>query len=58
MDIDLSVLRLIEREKEIPFSELVSIIEAAILAAYFKSVHADPKNLPACLLYTSDAADD
>ena len=47
MDIDLSVLRLIEREKEIPFSELVSIIEAAILAAYFKSVHADPKNLPA-----------
>ncbi|MEN9713919.1 MAG: hypothetical protein RLZZ164_583 [Actinomycetota bacterium] len=47
MDIDLSVLRLIEREKEIPFSELVSIIEAAILAAYFKNVHADPKNLPA-----------
>ena len=43
MDIDLGVLRLIEREKEIPFAELVSIIEAAILAAYYKHVHEDPK---------------
>jgi len=38
MDIDLSVLRLLEREKEIPFDELVEIIEAAILAAYYKHV--------------------
>lgn len=38
MDIDLSVLRLLEREKEIPFDELVEIIEAAILAAYFKHI--------------------
>jgi transcription termination/antitermination protein NusA len=38
MDIDLSVLRLLEREKEIPFDELVQIIEAAILAAYYKHV--------------------
>lgn len=38
MDIDLQVLRLLEREKEIPFDELVLIIEAAILAAYFKHV--------------------
>ena len=38
MDIDLSVLKFIEREKEIPFNELVSIIEAAILAAYQKHV--------------------
>ena len=38
MDIDLSVLRLLEREKEIPFGELVEIIEAAILAAYFRHV--------------------
>jgi transcription termination/antitermination protein NusA len=38
MDIDLSVLKFIEREKEIPFAELVSIIEAAILAAYQKHV--------------------
>ena len=43
MDIDLGVLRLLEREKEIPFTELVSIIEEAILAAYFKHVHLDPK---------------
>jgi transcription termination/antitermination protein NusA len=38
MDIDLSVLRLLEREKEIPFEELVQIIEAAILAAYYKHI--------------------
>jgi N utilization substance protein A len=43
MDIDLSVLKFIEREKEIPFVELVSIIEAAILAAYQKHVgNSDP----------------
>ncbi|MCU1425220.1 MAG: nusA [Microbacteriaceae bacterium] len=34
MDIDLSVLRLMEREREIPFEELVHIIEQAILTAY------------------------
>jgi transcription termination/antitermination protein NusA len=43
MDIDLSVLRLLEREKEIPFGELVEIIEAAILAAYFKHVRETTK---------------
>ncbi|HEY0249787.1 MAG TPA: transcription termination factor NusA [Gryllotalpicola sp.] len=36
MDIDLSVLRLMEREKDIPFEELVTIIEQAILTAYLK----------------------
>ena len=36
MDIDLSVLRLMEREREIPFEELVNIIEQAILTAYLK----------------------
>ena len=36
MDIDLSVLRLMEREREIPFEELVVIIEQAILTAYLK----------------------
>ena len=41
MDIDLSVLRLLEREREIPFDELVSIIEQAILTAYLK--HTDPQ---------------
>jgi N utilization substance protein A len=38
VDIDLSVLRVLEREKEIPFKELVEIIEAAILAAYHRTV--------------------
>ncbi len=36
MDIDLSVLKLMESEREIPFEELVTIIEQAILVAYEK----------------------
>lgn len=36
MEIDLAVLRLMEREREIPFDELVTIIEAAVLTAYLK----------------------
>ncbi len=36
MKIDLAVLRLMEREREIPFEELVQIIEQAILTAYHK----------------------
>jgi transcription termination/antitermination protein NusA len=36
VEIDLSVLRLMEREREIPFEELVQIIEQAILTAYLK----------------------
>ncbi|WP_316300719.1 NusA N-terminal domain-containing protein, partial [Clavibacter michiganensis] len=36
MKIDLAVLRLMEREREIPFEELVQIIEQAILTAYQK----------------------
>jgi N utilization substance protein A len=36
VDIDLSVLRLMEREREIPFEELAHIIEQAILTAYIK----------------------
>jgi len=36
VDIDLSVLRSMEREREIPFDELVEIIEQAILTAYLK----------------------
>ena len=38
MDIDLSVLKNIERENEIPFRELVEIIEAAVLAAYHRNI--------------------
>jgi len=36
VDIDLTMLRLMEREREIPFDELVGIIEQAILTAYLK----------------------
>ncbi len=36
MEIDLSVLRGMEKEREIPFEELVTIIEQAILTAYLK----------------------
>lgn len=36
MDIDLSVLKIMESEREIPFDELVVIIEQAILVAYEK----------------------
>ena len=41
MEIDLSVLRLMEREREIPFEELVQIIEQAILTAFLKHTAAD-----------------
>lgn len=40
MDIDLGLLRTIEREKDIPFEELVQIIEQAILTAYGKHTSA------------------
>ncbi len=43
MDIDLSVLKNIERENEIPFKELVEIIEAAVLAAYHRNIGATEK---------------
>lgn len=49
MDIDLSVLRLLEREKEIPFEDLVLIIEAAILAAYYRHVENHDKGPRAVL---------
>ena len=37
MDIDLSILRMLEREKEISFDVLVEAIEQALLTAYHKS---------------------
>jgi len=40
VDIDLGLLRTVEREREIPFEELVAIIEQAILTAYAK--HTSP----------------
>jgi N utilization substance protein A len=45
VDIDLSVLRIMEREREIPFDELVVIIEQAILTAYLKHTETpEPKD--------------
>ena len=37
MDIDMNLLRMLEREKEIPFEVLVEAIEQALLTAYSKS---------------------
>ena len=37
MDIDLNILRTLEREKEIKFDVLVEAIEQALLMAYHKS---------------------
>jgi len=47
VDIDLSVLRLMEREREIPFDELVRIIEQAILTAYLKHTNQPESRVPA-----------
>ncbi|AQX80629.1 transcription elongation factor NusA [Plantibacter flavus] len=44
MDIDLGLLKSIEREKEIPLEELVVIIEQAILSAYLKSTEGTDTN--------------
>lgn len=41
MDIDLSVLRGLERERDIPFDELVGVIEHAVLSAYLRHLHPD-----------------
>ena len=45
MEIDVAVLRMMEREREIPFDELLRIIESAILTAYLK--HTDQPEHPA-----------
>ena len=42
MDIDISVLRLMEREKELPFEVLARAIEEALLVAYDRSEGAVP----------------
>jgi N utilization substance protein A len=42
MDIDISVLRLMEREKDVPFDLLVNAIEEALMSAYDKTPHAVP----------------
>lgn len=47
MKIDLAVLRMLEREREIPFEELASIIEQAILTAYQKHASQELGQAPA-----------
>ena len=42
MDIDMSILRMLEREKEISFEVLVEAIEQALLTAYHKTPGAQP----------------
>ena len=42
MDIDISVLRLLEREKELPFEVLAAAIEEALLSAYERTDGAVP----------------
>ena len=42
MDIDLSILRMLEREKEISFDLVVSAIESALLTAYKHTEGAQP----------------
>ena len=42
MDIDISVLRLMEREKDVPFDLLASAIEEALLSAYEKTENPVP----------------
>ena len=42
MDIDISVLRLMEREKDLPFAVLVKAIEEALLTAYERTEGAVP----------------
>ena len=43
MDIDLSILRMLEREKEISFEVLAEAIEQALLTAYQRTPHAQEK---------------
>ncbi|WP_432524842.1 transcription termination factor NusA [Kineococcus sp. SYSU DK006] len=46
MNIDMAALRMLEREKEIPFETLVRAIEQALLVAYHRTEHADHKAHP------------
>jgi transcription termination/antitermination protein NusA len=43
MDIDLTALRMLEREKEVPFDVLVGAIEQALLTAYHRTEGAAPR---------------
>ena len=56
MDIDLSILRMMEREREIPFDELVQIIEQAILTAYLKHTDHDDHRSASCSAHSKPNA--
>ena len=43
MDIDLSILRMLEREKEISFEVLAEAIEQALLTAYQRATESHPR---------------
>ncbi|HSA51515.1 MAG TPA: NusA N-terminal domain-containing protein, partial [Yinghuangia sp.] len=43
MDIDMSALRSLEREKEIKFDRLVEAIESALLTAYHHTPGSQPR---------------
>ena len=55
MDIDISVLRLMEREKDVPFEVLAKAIEEALLTAYERTEGAVPGARCSC---TEDRARD
>ena len=42
MDIDIAALRMLEREKDIPFEVVVEAIEQALLVAYHRTEGAQP----------------
>ena len=42
MNVDLAALRSIEREKEIPFQQLIDALETALLTAYRHTAHSMP----------------
>ena len=64
MDIDLSILRMLEREKEISFDVLVEAIEQALLTAYHKTpgaqetarVELDYRNQPSRAIFSCEAS--
>lgn len=43
MDIDMSALRMLEKEREIPLEKLIPTIEQALVVAYHKSPGALPQ---------------
>ena len=57
MDIDVAMLRALEREKDIPLDVLVDAIEAALLGAYLRTdgAHRAARSAAAGLDHADDA---